>query len=443
MVIRRSCSHRDPPSMVLIIFIGTFVLTAVLIALLLYSHHVLGNVHDSAYFFLSVYGLVYLLVTGSMVYRHWHTAAAWMLIAFYCVIAVFTMVMWGINVATGVLMLAFTIILAGVMLGARYIIPVTVGATVVLAGIQTATMLGFIYPDTLHLSSKPNFANVACYGTIFIIFAVVMWLSRLRLEQALHQTRQAERALEKQRASLAVRLKEETRRLRASQFEEMRQLYRFSELGRSSVTLLHELANHLAVITLDIDAIDQRHQPSNDLADLKQSINYIDRKIRQVRHQLKESAIPQRITVEPLMNELVDHLRHTCAAASVKVQLKVLGDSRYIRGDPQKLFQAMIILVTNAIEALATIPSPKTVILTVDQRTAPITILVTDHGSGISLPQRRQLFKPFTSTKKDGMGIGLFIAQQIIQIHMNGTLRLDPRMDQTTFIVTLPEDTGV
>lgn len=437
---RRPFIDLGSPSMVYIIFVGTFIVTIFLTGLLLYSHHVFGDVHDPVLFVLSAISLMYLVVAGGMVSRHLNTVAAWLLIVFYGCIAVFTMVMWGINVAAGVLMLAFTIILAGVMLGARYIIPVTIGATAILASVQAVTMFGLIHPATAHLSSKPNFGNVACYGTIFIIFAVVMWISQLRLEQALYRTLQAERALEKQRASLAVRLKEETRLLKDSQFEEMRQLYRFSELGRSSVTLLHELANHLAVITLDIDAIEQRRQPSDDLVHLKQSINYIDRKIRQVRHQLKESAVPQRMAIEPLMNKLVDHLRHRCAAANVLVKLKIVGKVRYIRGDPQKLFQAMTILVTNAVEASVDSLPPRTVLIIVDQQASPIKILVTDHGVGISSSQRRRLFKPFTSTKKDGMGIGLFIAQQIIHIHMNGTLELDPRKDETTFIVTLPED---
>lgn len=427
-------------SMVSIIFTGTLVMTTCLIVLVLYSHFFLGHRHELGIFLVSVAGMAYLLGVGLLIRFQRQTIAAWMIIIFFGIIACYTIIMWSVNVPAGILMLAFTIILAGVMLGARFIIPVTIGVTVILVVVQVLTMLNIIDPDTSHLANEPNFGDVAGYGTIFIVFAVVMWLSRLRLEQSLQHTLNAEQALEVEKQSLAIRLEEKTRHLREAQLEEMRQLYRFSELGQSSTALLHELANDLAVITLDMDEIDHRQEYSGNIKHAKQSIAQLDRKIRELRLHLKESAAPQRFAVNALLKDVVRYLKHKSDAVHVDLRVQGLGLALYTRGDPQKLSQALTVLVTNAIEASVDGLKPKLVDIEVSHKTGTIHIIVTDYGRGISASQRKVLFKPFTSTKKSGMGIGLFIAKQIIEIHMHGTIHLDPRRDQTTFVVTLPED---
>ncbi len=429
-----------PLSMVFIIFAGTLVMVACMVALVATNHFILGHSYKAAIIFVSIAALIYLLCVGIFIYRHYHTVAAWLLVVFYGLVAGYILVLWGVKAPAGILMLAFTIILAGVLLGARCIIPVTVGATALLVVIHFATTLDLITPDTAHLAHDPDFGDVAAYGTLFIVFAVIMWLSRLHLEQALWRALRAEKELQKERQSLATRLEEKTRHLKELQLAEMRQLYRFSELGQSSTVLLHELANHLAVITLDMDVINEQHRDSGVMIHAKESIAYLDQKIHELRRHLKESATPQRFAVAPLFKEVAAHVHHKSERAGVVVALNTGGPVSYIRGDPQKLFQVLTILVTNAIEASAKSSTASKVVVAIDRRGQLLEVSVTDWGVGIPTSQRQQLFKPFTSTKKDGMGIGLFIAKQLIEIHMGGSLRLDPRLDQTTFIMTLPED---
>ncbi len=430
----------EPRSMVFIIFISTLILAIFLFCLLLISFFVLGNDQVVVSIFVSGFAVLYLCISGFLLNRLSHAVTALMLIIFYVVVACVMVSAWSINVPAGILMLAFTIILAGVLLGVRWIIPITIGVTLLLVFLQFLTVIKVLHPDTSSLANDPDFGDVASYGTIFVVFALVMWLSQLRLEHALQRALDAEQAVEKEKRSLARRLAEKTRHLKEAQIEEMRQLYRFSELGQSSIILLHELANQLTAITLDVDALNQRHKHSRDITQLKASINQLDEKIRTVRLHIKEHTAPQHFIVQSLLDEVVTQLARKSQTAKVTLKTRVIGPTRYVRGDPQRLFQVLMILVTNAIEASRD-KNGKTVLIELDRTRSPIKIRVTDYGVGISSSQRRHLFKPFKSTKKDGMGIGLFIAKQIIEVHMGGTLRLDKRSRATTFTISLPEDT--
>ena len=68
----------------------------------------------------------------------------------------------------------------------------------------------------------------------------------------------AEDELRIEKSLLAVRLEKRTQKLQAAQLKEMQQLYRFAELGQLSTALLHDLANHLTVLTIDIEDIHKK-----------------------------------------------------------------------------------------------------------------------------------------------------------------------------------------
>ena len=68
-------------------------------------------------------------------------------------------------------------------------------------------------------------------------------------------------------------------------------------------------------------------------------------------------------------------------------------------------------------------------------------IAVEDEGSGVSIEQREQLFKPLFSTKKEGYGLGLSISHRLIQAH-GGLLRyVQSNSGGSIFQVFLPHHT--
>jgi signal transduction histidine kinase len=65
-------------------------------------------------------------------------------------------------------------------------------------------------------------------------------------------------------------------------------------------------------------------------------------------------------------------------------------------------------------------------------------IEVRDRGRGIPPEIRDRIFDPFSSSKAQGIGIGLALVRQITEAH-GGTIEVDHRPDGTTFRIVLPD----
>jgi two-component system sensor kinase FixL len=105
-----------------------------------------------------------------------------------------------------------------------------------------------------------------------------------------------------------------------------------------------------------------------------------------------------------------------------------------------QLQQVLLNLILNALEAMVDCPieEREVVVRAVPIATSWVKITVTDQGPGSSKEELAKLFKPFFTTKKDGMGIGLKICQTIIEAH-GGQLSAESNPDRgATIGFTLP-----
>lgn len=114
--------------------------------------------------------------------------------------------------------------------------------------------------------------------------------------------------------------------------------------------------------------------------------------------------------------------------------------------DPDRISQAMLNLLLNALEAM---PDGGTLKVTLTSRTGSqqtaqrgsrqqwARISVTDSGKGINPADLPRIFDPYFTTKADGTGLGLATTQKIIQAH-GGRIEAQSGPGGATFIVSLP-----
>ena len=96
-------------------------------------------------------------------------------------------------------------------------------------------------------------------------------------------------------------------------------------------------------------------------------------------------------------------------------------------------------LITNAYQAM---DGHGTVCLSATTETTNkvpgVVVSVEDTGPGVSAEMREQIFNPFITSKKDGVGLGLSIVAKIVDEH-RGWIRLDPESAKgARFRVFLP-----
>jgi len=142
--------------------------------------------------------------------------------------------------------------------------------------------------------------------------------------------------------------------------------------------------------------------------------------------------------IRSVMLTMQDELRKS----SIRLELNLDPNLPTAQTDEAQLRQALMNLVSNAIEAM---PSGGTLTLTTSLDEKYFEIGVTDTGVGINKDHWDKLFTPFFTTKTTGTGLGLAIVSQVIDNH-KGSLRFESiPMKGTSFhirLAVLPERTN-
>ncbi|MDB5179482.1 MAG: integral rane sensor signal transduction histidine kinase [Candidatus Saccharibacteria bacterium] len=430
--IRRSTEHTTR-----IILVGSFAIDIMILLFLIFYWLVLGHAYVIGRIMISLGVLVYLSLISFFVYRKRSRLGAWMLVILYGLVGMLILHTWGINAPIGILILGFVIFLANVMLGSKHIFFVTIGIIGTLSLLQYFNIIGLSQPDFSLLDDTSNYSDVAGYSIIFAIFAVIAWLSGTKMETTLERAIKAEETLQKERDELAIRVEEQTKHIGEAQQKELKQLYKFAELGQLTTIILHELANYLSVLTLDIEDLKERHQNSIAIEHAKESIFYIDTIIDQVRNQIKDSDNTKKFDALTTTKDSIEQLRKKLGDSDIKLFIEDSDLKSYlIFGDPLRLSQAITILVTNAAQANKNKQSE--ISIEVSSTKSKILISVKDFGTGITEVVRHTLFQPQKSKKGSGLGIGLYVTKQIIDTHFKGKIWLSSATAYTQFNIEIP-----
>jgi two-component system, LuxR family, sensor kinase FixL len=110
--------------------------------------------------------------------------------------------------------------------------------------------------------------------------------------------------------------------------------------------------------------------------------------------------------------------------------------------DKVQIQQVLLNLLRNAVEAMEVAERRELVVSTAAADDDMIVVNVADSGSGIAPELMSQLFQPFVTNKREGMGVGLSICRTIIEAH-GGQIVVEPNpAGGTIFRFTLRAATG-
>ncbi len=389
-----------------------------------------------------LFGFIALLLALSRV-RQQLLVPSVVLVGIFFAAAVSVVYRWDIINPVGILLFSVVIVMAGILLGARFSLYAALLTGLVLTVLVYGKAHHFWTPDLAWIYRPSRPTDVVSFTTIYAILALVSWLFNRQMEMALKRAKNSERALKRQRDLLEIKVEQRTRQLQAAQMEQIQEFYRFAELGHLSTALFHDMANHLASVSIDIRGLSK--DPHSDIATrIQDNISYIDEVVRRVRRQIQGQSEVERFNVREEIAEIIKILSYQSNRAEVGVSLDSPPARRPImyRGDLTRFRQIIINLLSNAIEsyqgARPTSESPAAVTVAVDKTGGDLRITVSDRGKGIRRADQAKVFEPFYSTKDKGMGIGLFIVKQVAEKDFGGTINLNSSKAGTTFVITMP-----
>lgn len=220
-----------------------------------------------------------------------------------------------------------------------------------------------------------------------------------------------------------------------------------SEMARG---IVHEVNSPLTVIQLHADSIHENIQkvPAESAVILKSSSKILGMVERISKLLTSVRALSLSWTHEDLVDvevtKILDQVLEVTLARFKQNSLDLKIDSPpvglQLQCRPVQISHVLLNLLNNSFDAVKDLPE-RWVKLEVQDRGNCVQFSVTDSGKGITEGIRKQIFKPFFTTKigdQDGAGLGLTLAQSIVQGHQ-GTLELDEASPQTRFVFMIPK----
>ncbi|MFZ1173995.1 MAG: ATP-binding protein [Bradyrhizobium sp.] len=225
-------------------------------------------------------------------------------------------------------------------------------------------------------------------------------------------------------------------------------LNRFSTAGELTASISHEINQPLGSILTNAEAARAiLKSPHPDLKELNEIVDDIlqdDRRasevIRRMRSLLKKAPFePKKIDFNDLVREAIDFLSALAVARKVKLSRSILPNALPIVGDRIQLQQAILNLVINAIDAMSeTVGENRIVSLRTSRFENFAELSISDRGPGIPADKLKEVFQPFFTTKAEGMGMGLPIAQTIVEAHNGEILAANELGAGAVFRIRLP-----
>lgn len=200
-------------------------------------------------------------------------------------------------------------------------------------------------------------------------------------------------------------------------------------LARLLGRLAHEIRNPLSSLGIHFQLLEE--DLSSLAPQMREQLNSRLEIIHGELHRLEgiverflRLAGPEGVDLEPVeMGKILAHvcelLRPEAAAREIEIATRVDGSLPRVLADPVRLTQALLNVLINAIQAIERKGRVEVIGAVTDGQ---VCVVVSDNGPGIPPDKLPSVFDPYFTTKAEGSGLGLWIAQQIVVAH-GGTLQ--------------------
>jgi signal transduction histidine kinase len=262
-------------------------------------------------------------------------------------------------------------------------------------------------------------------------------------------------ALLLQAALIGVLLYEHRRRLRSEASArklvlDLAHMNRVATVGELTASIAHEIRQPLAAIVMQGGAgLNWLKNKVPDLDEVRLALQSIVSEghragavINNIRAMFRHESAPRVVVdVNELIRQVVTLVIHKISSSNIGLVTDfATRPAPLVRADPVQLQQVVLNLIMNAVEAMGSSAgrARELRLRTEIDPAGSVLITIADTGPGIDPKVADSIFKPFFTTKPDGMGMGLSICKSIIEAH-EGRLTATPgEPGGTVFQIYLP-----
>lgn len=330
----------------------------------------------------------------------------------------------------------------------------------VTASVYTLMRIEQILPVSFYKKFFPLVLFISLIGVSLAIY--ISWLLRKRVEQiknALNEImKNPNLRLHRQKGILGTisesintlldaRDKEQMERMKLE--KELQAKDKMASLGNLIAGVTHQIKTPLAIIKSKIqlwqkkienenkkkfDGIISKESMQDIVIEIDKLAGLVNRLLLFLKNPVQEFS---ENNINDIINKVISLLKSEAESKNIKINFN--GNNNIVaRIDPSSIEQVIINLLVNAIQASDV--NSEIIIKSYEITQEQIAIEIKDFGIGIESDIVDKIFDPFFTTKREGYGLGLSIALEIVKLH-KGSINVFPNEPKgTTFRIILPKN---
>ena len=210
---------------------------------------------------------------------------------------------------------------------------------------------------------------------------------------------------------------------------------KFDAFNKMSAFVVHDLKNIITQLSLMMKNAQRLRDNPEFQQDMLDTVENSLEKMRQLMLQLREGEKPHGVSSGVDLAVIAQRLAKAAGSKGRALELELQAGVS-TRGHDERVERVIGHVVQNAFDAT---PADRRVSLRLDQSGSQARVQVTDQGCGMSEEFiQNQLFKPFQTTKANGMGIGAYESYQYLQ-ELGGKITVESKLNEgTTVTILLP-----
>lgn len=236
--------------------------------------------------------------------------------------------------------------------------------------------------------------------------------------------------------------------------ERVYELQRLAEIGKMSGGFIHDLANHITVMSLSMDRIERSlwqdserlRQHSLESARARKNIKYL---VGTIKKHIRGTDLPCSFSPEKKLKELLSLFKYKAEKERISLFLSVARETKGSRiyGSRLRFNQVFSNLIQNAIDSFEDLKArekeettERNIVVGIKQKNDRLVFSVQDNGSGMSAEIKDQIFRAFytTKTRDKGTGLGLATVKDIVEKEFEGKIYVKSEESKgSTFFVEI------